>query len=219
MSSPRHTLLMVIMLTIMSVIIAACGSVRTVDGSGMPSSDRLSKRAAKSTDSGQRVKNKIPRRHEVDRKKHTRSKSSSEATDDEWKTLDFKLDDDDNHELYREIKSWLGTPHIGGAHTKQKGTDCSGFVMEIYLTVYDMKLERNSARIFSRNCKRIDPDELQEGDLVFFHTGSSNDINHVGIYLKDNKFAHASSSRGVVIDDLSSKYYIKHFSAAGRVIK
>lgn len=138
-------------------------------------------------------------------------------TDDEWKRLDIKLGRHDNKTLYKEIKSWLGTPYSGGGHTKQVGTDCSGFVMELYLTVYNMRLERRGGLQFYNNCEPIDKEALREGDLVFFNNGQGGKISHVGIYLKDNKFAHASSSRGVVISDLSENYYVKHFFAAGRV--
>lgn len=139
------------------------------------------------------------------------------ATDEEWKQLEIKLGRHDNKALYKEIKSWLGTPYSGGGHTKKVGTDCSGFVMELYLTVYNMKLERRGGLQFYNNCEPIDKKALREGDLVFFNNGEGGKISHVGIYLKDNKFAHASSSRGVIISDLSEKYYLKHFFAAGRV--
>lgn len=139
------------------------------------------------------------------------------ATDEEWKRLDITLSRNDNKALYKEIKSWLGTPYSGGGHTKQVGTDCSGFVMELYLSVYNIALERRGGLQYYNNCTPIDKEALREGDLVFFNNGEGGKISHVGIYLKDNKFAHASSSRGVVIDDLTAKYYVKHFFAAGRV--
>ncbi len=126
----------------------------------------------------------------------------------------------DNTQLYQEINKWIGTPYAAGAHTMGQGTDCSGFVMEVYKTVFHINLERNSKRMCEKNCVMIKQDELKEGDLVFFNTGGSNgSINHVGIYLKAGKFAHASSSRGVMISDMSQAYYIKHFIVAGRVLQ
>ena len=80
-----------------------------------------------------------------------------------------------------------------------------------------MRIERRGSLMYYNNCEPISKDALREGDLVFFHDGSGSRISHVGIYLRDNKFAHASSSRGVVIDDLNAKYYVNHFYAAGRV--
>jgi cell wall-associated NlpC family hydrolase len=137
---------------------------------------------------------------------------------EDWSKLDIKLDSKDNTKLYKEVKGWLGTPYKYAGHSKD-GADCSGFVMEVYNSVYNKAIERNSAKIFEKNCKEIDKDDLREGDLVFFNNGNDSNINHVGIYLKQGKFAHASSSRGVVISDLAQNYYVKHFQVAGRVKK
>ena len=137
----------------------------------------------------------------------------------EWARLEIKLDRKDNKELYKELKQWLGTPYAYADHTIGVGTDCSGLVMEVYQKVYKIKVQRNSAKILEENCKTIDLDDLREGDLVFFITGSENRVSHVGIYLKENKFVHASTSRGVVVDDMRQNYYATHFYAAGRLIK
>ena len=138
---------------------------------------------------------------------------------DEWRTLDISLSASDNKKLYREIKGWLGTPYQYAGNTK-RGVDCSGFVLQIYKAVYKKPIERNSAKIFEKNCKLIDVDDLREGDLVFYCTSrNTKKINHVGIYLKDNKFAHASSSSGVKISDITEDYFINHFYAAGRVVR
>lgn len=146
------------------------------------------------------------------------SATTTVTEDDGWATLTIKLGRRDNHKLYEECREWLGVPYLYGGQEKD-GTDCSGFVMQVYKAVYDRKIERNSARIFERNCEEIDKDELREGDLVFFATGRTSRISHVGIYLKDGKFVHASSSRGVRVSDLSERYYVKHFKCAGRVKK
>ena len=136
---------------------------------------------------------------------------------DEWARLDIKLGRHDNKKLYKELKRWLGTPYVYAAHTCGEGTDCSGMVMEVYLKVYDTKVHRNSAKMLEENCRVIDLDDLKEGDLVFFCTNGDDRVSHVGIYLKDNKFVHASSSRGVCVDDLRQNYYATHFYAAARV--
>ncbi len=136
---------------------------------------------------------------------------------DEWARLDIKLGRKDNKKLYKELKRWLGTPYAHAGHTCGEGTDCSGMVMEVYQTVYDIKVQRNSAKMLEDNCRVIDLDDLREGDLVFFCTSSAGRVSHVGIYLKDNKFVHASSSRGVVVDDLRQNYWATHFHAAARV--
>lgn len=213
----RHTLLIYITLTLLSVMGVACGTIRPNDNydiSGMPT--RTTRTPEDVWGHGKKTKREQPRQSTPPRDDNF-SRHDEKTSIEQWKKLDIKLGRNDNRSLYHEIKSWLGTPHHDGMHTKQEGTDCSGFVMEIYLTVYNMKIERNSARIYSISCDPIDPNDLTEGDLVFFHGGSGNGITHVGIYLKDNMFAHASSSRGVVIDDLTARYYTEHFYAAGRV--
>jgi cell wall-associated NlpC family hydrolase len=136
---------------------------------------------------------------------------------DEWARLDIKLGRKDNKKLYKELKRWLGTPYAYAEHTCGEGTDCSGMVMEVYQEVYGIKLHRNSAKMLEMNCSVIDLDDLREGDLVFFVTSSDGHVSHVGIYLKDNKFVHASSSRGVTVDDLRQNYYATHFHSAARV--
>ena len=136
---------------------------------------------------------------------------------DEWAKLDIKLGRHDNKKLYKELKKWLGTPYVYAAHACGEGTDCSGMVMEVYLDVYGIKVHRNSAKMLEENCSIIDLEDLQEGDLVFFCTNGDGRVSHVGIYLKDNKFVHASSSRGVAVDDLRQNYYATHFHAAARV--
>lgn len=141
-----------------------------------------------------------------------------ERVTDDWATLNITLHSDDNQKLYREIKGWLGVPYRYGGNTKS-GVDCSGFVLQVYKTVYNKRVERNSAKIFEKNCRLIDVDELREGDLLFYCTGKkTKGITHVGIYLRDNKFAHASS-KGVKISDITEDYFIDHFYAAGRVVK
>ncbi len=65
--------------------------------------------------------------------------------------------------------------------------------------------------------QRVDKDEMQTGDLVFFRRGPGQPIYHVGIYLKDHKFAHAATNGGVMVSSLDQAYYSRNFYAAGRV--
>lgn len=124
----------------------------------------------------------------------------------------------DNKALYAEIAEWLGTPYRYGG-TSKSGVDCSGFVYSVYKAVYGRALTRQSSGMLNNDCKAISKGELREGDLIFFRTdGKKSSVpNHVAIYLKDNKFAHASSSKGVVVADLTSDYYIKTYLTGGRV--
>lgn len=131
--------------------------------------------------------------------------------------LGIEIGKDDNLALYKEVANWLGVPYRYGGSNKN-GVDCSGLVCQIYLTVYDKKLHRSSANIYDKNCRKIKKSQLETGDLVFFATGKSRSkVNHVGIYLKDRKFVHSSSSRGVVISNIDEKYFVRTYVSCGRV--
>ena len=119
--------------------------------------------------------------------------------------------------LRKEAESWIGVPYRYGGHSR-KGTDCSGLVMEVYAAVYGKKLTHNSADLHNKECRHIKERELREGDLVFFRFSKSGRINHVGIYLENGNFVHASSSRGVIISNLDEAYYRRGFVGAGRVL-
>lgn len=116
--------------------------------------------------------------------------------------------------LQQQITYWLGTPYLYGGSTK-KGVDCSGLVCAIYQKVYLVKLPRTSAEQFL-TAAPISEKEVREGDLVFFRIGGSH-VSHVGIYLKDQQFLHASSSKGVIISNLLESYYKKQLAGYGRI--
>lgn len=131
--------------------------------------------------------------------------------------LDMDIEMKDNHKLYLEAADWIGTPYRYGGTTK-KGVDCSGLTSAIYRKVYGKKLSRSSEEQRDRDCKRVLKRNLNEGDLVFFHNGKKKrKASHVGIYLKDGKFVHASTSVGVVVSSLNERYYDKHWLQGGRV--
>lgn len=131
--------------------------------------------------------------------------------------IDVTSKDEQHLALYKEAAEWLGTPYRYGG-ISQSGCDCSGMVMQIYKSVYQLNLERNSAMMKEKNCREIRRNQLNTGDLVFFATsGNRKRINHVGIYLKDNKFIHASSSRGVIVSDLDESYYQRTYVCSGQV--
>ncbi len=129
-------------------------------------------------------------------------------------SLGIERGPNDNEELYDAVQSWIGTPYLYGGETKA-GVDCSGFVGHIYQQVYHRRLHR-VANDMQQDCTLISRSELREGDLVFF-TNSKGKVSHVGIYLKDDIFAHSSTSRGVIISRLGDSYWSKHFYKGGRV--
>jgi cell wall-associated NlpC family hydrolase len=152
----------------------------------------------------------------------TNSRSSYSLSQEELAkltlTFGFSIYSTDNTLLYSKVYDWLGTPYLYGG-TDKSGADCSGFICSIYREIYGKRLERQTCKIFSENCERIDKEELKEGDLVFFNTnGNTNaDPNYAGIYLKNGKFVSMSSSKGVIISNLSSNYYTRNWVAGGRV--
>ena len=132
--------------------------------------------------------------------------------------LKIDVSANDDIALFDELSDWLGVPYKYGGNTK-KGVDCSGLVVRVFEKIYDKKLYRSSAMIMDKNCKSVSKKELRTGDLVFFATGGNRrKINHVGIYLKDGKFIHSSSSRGVIISDINESYYERTYVDSGRVI-
>ncbi len=114
--------------------------------------------------------------------------------------------------LYQTIDDWYGTRYKYGG-TSKTGIDCSAFVQTVFISVFGVTLPR-TARDQYKSTRRISRTELQEGDLLFFNTTGG--VSHVGIYLTNNKFVHASVS-GVTISDMFEPYYVKHFISAGRV--
>lgn len=127
-------------------------------------------------------------------------------------------DDDKNMVLYAEVSSWLGTRYRYGG-TSRKGVDCSGFTFLVYSKIYGKKIPRSTAGLSKMKMKNVSKKKLEAGDLVFFATSKSKKkITHVGIYLKDNKFIHASTSKGVVVSDLDQAYYKKRWKKGGRVL-
>jgi len=120
-----------------------------------------------------------------------------------------------DNQLLPYIDEWYGTRYkLGG--TTHNGIDCSAFVQAIYLSAFAVNLPRTAKDQF-RSARIISATELKEGDLVFFNTRGG--ISHVGIYLQNNKFVHASSTNGVKISDMFEPYYLKRYMGAGRIEK
>ncbi len=120
-----------------------------------------------------------------------------------------------NSTLYEFIDKWLGANYRLGGCSKA-GIDCSGFAQKLYGEVYGTELLRTSMEQYA-NCRHIKHiKDAEEGDLVFFHIRSRKRITHVGIYLANDYFIHASTSGGVMISNLNEDYWHKYFAGAGR---
>lgn len=122
-----------------------------------------------------------------------------------------------NKTLYEKIEEWWATRYCMGGSSK-KCIDCSAFTSIIAKDVFNIILLRTAQEQYNSSTK-ISKDELMEGDLVFFHTSNRREVTHVGVYLQNNKFVHASTSQGVMISDLDDSYWRSKYYASGRVIK
>ena len=118
-------------------------------------------------------------------------------------------------DIMQHIVDWLGTRyHFGGLN--RNGIDCSAFVREIYRNSFNVELPR-TASMQSSLGDRIGKQELQFGDLVFFHTAGHAHVSHVGIYIGEGLFANASCSKGVTVSSMESKYWSRRYLFAKRL--
>lgn len=109
-----------------------------------------------------------------------------------------------NKKLYKFITDWVGVKYKFGGLNKQ-GIDCSGFTYLLEKEIYGKNLPRRSKdQALAINRRSLA--NLKEGDLIFFSFGG-NEVDHVGVYLNSGFFVHASTKRGVVVDDLSIPAY------------
>jgi len=129
--------------------------------------------------------------------------------------IDVPVETITNYALLKKIDEWIGTPYVYGGSSKN-GVDCSYFALDVMQGTYNVKLNRTAAEQYLQS-KRINWDELKEGDLIFFKTEGPNKVSHVGIYLTNNKFVHASSKKGVTISDLSEPFYQRTLFSMGRI--
>ena len=119
--------------------------------------------------------------------------------------------------LLRVVDGHLGIPYKWGGTTRQ-GMDCSAFTRAIIREAYGIELPRTSKQMFQVGKQVRTRSGLEPGDLVFFQdTYSGPGVSHVGIYLGDGRFAHASSSKGGVITPLDDVYFKKRFAGGRRI--
>ncbi len=114
------------------------------------------------------------------------------------------------------ILAWMGTPYELGGETKS-GIDCSAFSREIFKTSAGMSLPRTTEQQVKLGTS-VSQENMKFGDLIFFNTTGQNP-SHVGIYIGDDMFAHASVSFGVTLSSLYSSYYKKRYTETRRVIQ
>jgi cell wall-associated NlpC family hydrolase len=129
---------------------------------------------------------------------------------------DVPVEEMNNEKLLQFMEEWYGAKYHFGGNSKN-GIDCSAFASLLMTSVYGITNLPRMAKDQYIATLRISKRTLREGDLVFFHTygKKKKKVTHVGVYLCNNKFVHASVS-GVMISDLSDGYYCKHYVGAGR---
>ena len=118
-----------------------------------------------------------------------------------------------NKKMFEFIDDWYGAPYRLGGTTK-KGVDCSAFTQFLFAGVYGLSIPRTAREQYGLT-SRVSRTELKEGDLIFFNTRGT--ISHVGVYLQNNKFVHASTSGGVMISDIFEDYWARKFVGVGRL--
>ncbi|OFY11204.1 MAG: hypothetical protein A2W93_08685 [Bacteroidetes bacterium GWF2_43_63] len=131
---------------------------------------------------------------------------------EKWKV---ELSGTEDAKFLEEIDSWLGTPYVYGGECK-KGTDCSGMILAMYETIYNLALNR-SANDMQKDVRFIDIDKAQLGDVLFFKINGDR-VSHVGLYLGSRRFIHATTSKGVMISSLDEDYYSKRYYKCGRIV-
>ena len=120
-----------------------------------------------------------------------------------------------NGRLYAFIDQWMGTPYRFGG-LDHDGIDCSGLSFLLQQQVYGINIPRTTGQQV-QIIKRKYEEELQEGDLLFFDYDGKK-FSHVGVYLQNGYYVHASSTRGVTITKLHDPYTYKYFSRCGTVM-
>lgn len=120
-------------------------------------------------------------------------------------------------EMMMYALSLVGVNYKYGGRSPETGLDCSGFVSHVFQQAAGLVLPHN-ARAISMFGQKITVSELQPGDLVFYNT-LRHTYSHVGIYLGENKFVHASvTGRGVEVVNMKENYWVKRFNGARRMV-
>jgi hypothetical protein len=128
--------------------------------------------------------------------------------------MDVEVESLSNFTLLNFIEEWWATRYRYGG-TDKKGIDCSSFTGKLQQEVYNNTMPR-TAREQYQVCEKVEMENLQEGDLVFFNTRGG--VSHVGVYLGNNCFVHSSTNSGVTISSLTEHYYSKRYIGGGRVV-
>ena len=128
--------------------------------------------------------------------------------------MDIEIESVVNFSLFQFIEEWWNTSYRYGG-TGKNGIDCSALTGLLLSSVYGLSLPRTAREQYAKS-EKIKREDLTEGDLVFFNTRGG--VSHVGVYLTNEYFVHASTSNGVTISSLNDNYYSKKYIGGGRLI-
>lgn len=118
------------------------------------------------------------------------------------------------------LQQQLGKPYVWGGETPQEGFDCSGLVFFAYNQVLSAKLPRTANEMYHyRRAIDVADNDLQRGDLLFFHISTRNKADHVGVYLGEGRFIESPrTGKNIRISDLSEEFWQSHFLGSKRIL-
>lgn len=116
--------------------------------------------------------------------------------------------------LYRMYMEWQNVRFMDGGLSKD-GIDCSGFVYITYLHSFGVMIPRNTKEL-SKTGEKVARYDMRSGDIVFFKTGLFK--RHVGIFVEDGLFLHASKTKGVILSNMNNPYWSKRYRQARRIL-
>lgn len=141
------------------------------------------------------------------------SPSSDEAsTEDSVQSLYREFE----QALRTELAPWHGVPHLMGG-TARTGIDCSGLIVRVFGDLLSLQTSRTTEQLI-REGQHVLKNELMAGDLVFFSPVGAKKGSHVGIFLSDDEFTHASGSKGVMTSSLTESYWTQFYETSRRII-
>ncbi|MDA1028791.1 MAG: NlpC/P60 family protein [Bacteroidetes bacterium] len=118
--------------------------------------------------------------------------------------------------LRTELAPWHGVPHMLGG-TARTGVDCSGLIVRVFGDLLSLQTGRTTEQLIQEG-QHVSKRQLRAGDLVFFSPTGSKKGSHVGIFLSDHEFTHASSSKGVMTSSLTESYWTRFYETSRRII-
>ncbi|HBO22731.1 MULTISPECIES: bifunctional murein DD-endopeptidase/murein LD-carboxypeptidase [unclassified Providencia] len=142
----------------------------------------------------------------------TSNDSLAMASQDEFEELVQSVDT--KSKIMSQYANWKGVSYRLGGTTKN-GIDCSSFVQRTFFEQFGVQLPRTTSEQESSG-KGVKRNSLKAGDIVLFKTGRT--MKHVGIYIGDDKFVHASTSSGVIVSEMSNNYWSKRYYAGRRIV-